>query len=136
MQLSIKTKRDDYLEGSTVMIKVNKNKYYSKIVLIMFILFIFNGCTGDPSEEHVNNWIKETVSKCEGTVKDFLLIREGLLSNKFLGYAEITVKGINYYPDVIVYADYKGQFFYKMQQNPCEFSGLAEQMNSLKNMFE
>ena len=118
------------------MIKVNKSKYYSKIILIIILLFILNGCTGDPSEEHVKNWIKETVSKCEGTVKDFLLVREGLLSNKFLGYAEISIKETIYYPDVIVYADYKGQTFYKMQQNPCEFSGLQEQMNSLKNMFE
>ena len=66
-----------------IMIKVTKKKYDLKMVLIIFMLFFVNGCTGDPSEEDVRKWVKETVSKCDGTVNNFLLIREELLNNKF-----------------------------------------------------
>ena len=118
------------------MIKVNKKKYGLKISLIVFMLFIFNGCTGDPSEEDISKWIKEMVSECDGTVNDFLLVREGLLSNKFVGYAEVSINGKKYYPDVVAYADYKGQSFYQMQRNPCNFSGIEDSIDSLRNLFE
>jgi len=118
------------------MIKVNKKKYGLKISLIVFMLFIFNGCTGDPSEEHISKWIKDMVSKCDGTVNDFLLVREGLLSNKFVGYVDVSINGKKYYPDMVVYADFKGQSFYKMKQNPCGISGITDSMDAIKNLFK
>ena len=117
-------------------IKVIKKKYDLKIVLIIFMLFFVNGCLGDPSEEDIRKWVKETVSKCDGTVNDLRLIREELLSNKFVGYAEVSINGKKYYPDVVAYADYKGQGFYQMQRNPCDFSGIKDSINSLRNLFE
>lgn len=118
------------------MIKVIKKRYDLKIVLIIFLLFFVNGCLGDPSEEDIRKWVKETVSKCDGTVNEFSLIREELLSNKFVGYAEVSIKGKNYYPDVVVYADHKGQTFYQMQQDPCSLSGVEDLSESLSNMFK
>ena len=118
------------------MIKVIKKKYDLKIVLIIFMLFFVNGCLGDPSEEDIRKWVKETVSKCDGTVNDLRLIREELLSNKFVGYAEVLINGKKYYPDVVAYADYKGQGFYQMQRNPCDFSGIEDSIDSLRNLFE
>ena len=100
------------------------------------MLFFVNGCLGDPSEEDIRKWVKETVSKCDGTVNDLRLIREELLSNKFVGYAEVSINGKKYYPDMVVYADFKGQSFYKMKQNPCGISGITDSMDALKNLFE
>ena len=83
----------------------------------------------------VREWVKENVSECDGTVNEIMVIREEFLSNKFIGYAEVSIKGKKYYPDVVVYADHKGQVFYTMPRNPCSLSVVEDLGESLSNMF-
>ena len=117
------------------MLKAIKAEYELKIILIIFLLFFLNGCLGDPSEENIRKWVKENVSECDGTVNEIMVIREEFLSNKFIGYAEVSIKGKKYYPDVVVYADHKGQVFYTMPRNPCSLSVVEDLGESLSNMF-
>jgi hypothetical protein len=119
-----------------IMLKAIKTEHELKIILIIFLLFLLNGCLGDPSEENIRIWLKESVSECDGTVNKIMVIREEFLSNKFVGYAEVSIKGKKYYPDVVVYADHKGQAFYTMPRNPCSQSVVEDLGESLSNLFD
>lgn len=91
------------------------------IVLSVLFLHLLVACSGSPNEVAIKEWVQEQVAECKGEVKQFTLIREGLLSNKFVGYAEISIKNKKYYPDIIVYSDDK-KTFYQLQSNPCSIA--------------
>lgn len=94
-----------------------------QLLLGVLSLTMLSGCMGSPNQAEVRKWVQEIAQPCGGQVKEFTLIRESLLSNKFVGYAEIVVRGQSYYPDLVVYADDKSTF-YKMEQNVCKLAGL------------
>jgi len=86
--------------------------------------FLLAGCFGSPDKVAVYKWMKESMEPCGGQVKrNMILIREGIFSNKFVGYVEVVVNGRTYYPNLVVYADDKNEF-YNYQGDPCTLEKL------------
>lgn len=103
-------------------------KNFLKIQFSFMFLILLSACMGSPDQKAVRKWVQEISQPCQGQVKEFTLIREGLLSNKFVGYAEVVVRQVSYYPDLVVYADDKNSF-YKMDQNVCKLAELNSVLN-------
>lgn len=102
------------------MIEMNRHL----ILLIAALpLTMLSGCMGTPNQAEVRKWVQEVSQPCGGQVEEFTLIRESLLSNKFVGYAKVVVRGQSYFPDLVVYADDKNTF-YKMEQNVCKLADI------------
>ena len=100
-----------------------KKHYVMPIVLCVLVLI--SGCNADVNKTELEDWIKTSVSSCGGKmVGEAILIREGILSNKFAGYAEIEVNRNSYFPDIVAYADGEVQFW-KMQQDVCALANAS-----------
>ena len=92
-----------------------------------------------------NNWVKsslqEKLKACGGEVVGLTLVKEGLLSNRFEGFAEVKIDGIGgskYYPDVTVYNDgtttfYKNQDACALHKAEGAQRELEQSMNQLGN---
>ena len=93
------------------------------LLIALCVMCLLGGCYGSPDETAIKKWVQEKVSVCGGVVNEFTLIREGLLSNKFVGFVEVTLGNRKYYPDIVVYSDNKNTF-YQLQSNPCSLPAL------------
>jgi len=90
----------------------------NKNLVLLFILPFIAACSSAPEPE-IKEFVQKNVAECGGKVESIILVREGLLSNKFVGFAEVKIGNKSYQPDLLVYADYSGAYFYKMETNPC-----------------
>ena len=104
---------------------MNEMSRHIKFLIAVFSLTILSGCMKTPNEAEVRKWVQKISQPCGGQVSEFTLIRESLLSNKFVGYAKVDVRGESYYPDLVVYVDDKNSF-YKMEQNTCALADILD----------
>ena len=89
-----------------------------------FVVLALSGCNAEPDIKALKDWINTSVASCSGeAIGDLILIREHYFSNKFVGFAEVKIKGNSFYPDIIAYAD-EEQSFWKMEQNVCALAAL------------
>ena len=104
---------------------MNEMSRQLKFLIAVLSLAMLSGCMGTPNEAEVRKWVQQISQPCDGQVSEFTLIRESLLSNKFVGYAKVDVRGKSYYPDLVVYVDDK-KSFYKMEQNTCTLANILD----------
>jgi hypothetical protein len=96
---------------------------------LVFVVLALRGCNAEPDIKALKDWVKTSVASCSGElIGDLTLIREHYFSNKFVGFAEVKVKGNSFYPDILAYADGE-QSFWKMEQNVCALAELQNLSN-------
>ena len=75
------------------------------ITLLLSVLPLIVGCNPKPNISEVQKFVANNVAQCGGVVESVTLVREGIFSNKFVGFAQISIGGRDFSPDLIVYAD-------------------------------
>ena len=89
--------------------------------LIIFLFLFLIGCRGEIEEENLKKFVEDRTKDCNGIVESITMVREGLLSNKFVGFATVKIKGEEYFPELVAYTD--GQTtWWQMMKNPCYLS--------------
>ena len=87
----------------------------SAIPLIV-ISFLISACSSI-DKDYIEQRVQKEVNKCNGEVKSFTLIKEGLFSNKYTGYAEVKIRNKTFYPDIDAVAD--SDTYYWKNQDAC-----------------
>jgi hypothetical protein len=101
---------------------------------LLFSTLLLTGCLAEPDLEQVRKFVSESVSDCSGVVGDIILVRESLLSHKFAGFAEVTIDGESFTPDLLVYTDGETSFF-KLEQDACALDELERSVRKLQRLF-
>ena len=101
---------------------------YSLWVLISCIPLL-QACSIDQSE--VRSFVQESVNECNGTVKDIILTREGPFTGKYYGFANVTISGVDYTPELTAVSD-SGSYVVKLGQNVCAVHELREMSEKLQ----
>ena len=86
---------------------------------------ILTGCLGEPDRYELRKFVVTSVEECGGEVGSVTLIRESLLSNKFVGFAEVSVGAETFSPDLVAYFGSDGAGFWKLQQDVCALARLG-----------
>lgn len=102
--------------------------------LLIASALLLTGCLGKPDIAEVRKYVSESVSECRGVVGDIILVRESLLSHKFAGFAEVTIDGEKFAPDLLVYTDGETSFF-KLEQDVCAVNELEQSVRRLQRLF-
>lgn len=113
---------------------VLKSREMRNFLLLLFALPLIGGCSPKPDVSEVKNFVTSNVTECGGTVKGITLVREGVLSNKFVGYAEVKIGVKEFTPDLVVYADTES-FFFKLEQDVCALNELEGSVRDLQRLF-
>lgn len=100
---------------------------------VFALLPLLAGCIGKPDVVEVRKFVSESVSTCRGEVGEIVLVREALLSHKFAGYAEVTIEGEIFTPDLIVYSDAETSFF-KLEQDVCALNKVEKSVRDLQRL--
>ncbi len=91
-----------------------------RLIVIFVLIFTATGCSKTPDKAQLKDWVQENVNVCKATVGDIIIVKEGLLSNKYVGFATVTLDKKTLYPEITVYSDPDGNSFQQMSTNPCE----------------
>ena len=88
----------------------------SNAIPLVIISFLISGCSSI-DKDYIEQRVQNEVNKCKGEVKSFTLIKEGLFSNKYTGYAEVKIRNKTFYPDIDAVAD--SDTYYWKNQDAC-----------------
>ena len=92
-----------------------------KLILITAIAtcITLSGCSGEVDRTAIRSWVQSNVDRCGAKVSDVMLVKEGLFSYKYVGFATITLGDKSITPEITAYSDNSGNSFQQIQGNPC-----------------
>jgi len=94
-----------------------------KMMIIGPLSILGFGCQ-KPDPFWIRPMIEESVKECGGEIVNMTIVREGWLSNKFVGFVEVKIEDLEYQSDVEVYMDAENSF-YRLDRNPCSMHELS-----------
>ena len=93
------------------------------------LLIGISGCI--VSDSDARNFVEENVRSCGGTVSGVTLTRTGLLSNEYTGFAQVTIGGESYTPEMKATSDGFNTVL-SLQQDPCKVHQLKLEASRLQ----
>ncbi|NBT49070.1 MAG: hypothetical protein EBT07_14870 [Actinobacteria bacterium] len=105
------------------------------LILLLFALPLIVGCSPKPNISEIENYVTSAVQKCDGIVESVTLVREGILSYKFVGYAVVKVGERKFYPELDVYADTESAFW-RLATDPCSSNELEGSVKELQRLLK
>lgn len=82
----------------------------------ILVLTSLSGCF--VSDDEAKNFVQKNVDSCGGKVSSVTLSKTGLFSNEYSGFADVSIEGESYTPELKVTSDGFNTVL-SLQQNPC-----------------
>ena len=97
------------------------------------VCLLLTGCEVALRDE-VRTFVEENVAKCGGTVKEVVLVSDGLLTNKLTGYATVQIGAEEYKPALSVTVGIEHSLI-QMDSDPCVLHQIQEPLRWLQDLF-
>ncbi len=88
-------------------------------ITLLVSCITLSGCSGEVDKAAIKSWVQSNVDECSAKVTDVTLVKEGLFSYKYVGFATVTLGDKSITPEITVYSDNSGNSFQQIQGNPC-----------------
>jgi len=93
------------------------------------LLLGISGCF--VSDTEAKSFVEENIRSCGGTVSSVTLTRTGLFSNEYTGFAQVSISGESYTPEIKATSDGFNTVL-SLGQDPCKIHQLKLDANRLQ----